>query len=166
MNVARQLTEMKIGDLLRDMAFAIADGQYQLDENSVNVAEMMGGLRSVYDEKGELTFDDSRVFFGYEYMTITEALAYAAIDDALTGKLDKEEQIDMQEVVKSAIAAGLKAEDKETKGLEPNDDLNKYTPPPDTNDLQIRVPVRLSMLELGFTPVSYTHLTLPTILLV
>ena len=77
MAIGQELLNVPMGDMIRQMAFAIADGQYQLDENSINVAEMMGGLTTVYDERGEVSFDDSRVFFGYEYMTIKEARAFA-----------------------------------------------------------------------------------------
>ena len=73
--------------MIRQMAFAIAEAQYKLDENSINVAEMMGGLTTVFDEQGKVSFDDSRVFFGYEYMSVEEAEAYAAIDDAMTGSM-------------------------------------------------------------------------------
>ena len=72
--------------MIRQMAFAIAEAQDKLDENSINVAEMMGGLTTVFDEQGKVSFDDSRVFFGYEYMSV-EAEAYAAIDDAMTGSM-------------------------------------------------------------------------------
>ena len=85
MAIGQELLNVPMGDMIRQMAFAIADGQYKMDENSINVAEMMGGLTTVYDENGESTFDDSRVFFGYEYMTLAEAKAYAVVDDGLTG---------------------------------------------------------------------------------
>ncbi|HMW73169.1 MAG TPA: hypothetical protein PKD17_15180 [Cellvibrionaceae bacterium] len=75
-SIGQELLNVPMGDMIRQMAFAIAEAQYKLDENSINVAEMMGGLTTVYDEKGKPTFDDSRVFFGYEYMTVKEAQAY------------------------------------------------------------------------------------------
>jgi len=124
--IGQELLNVPMGDMIRQMAFAIAEGQYKLDENSINVAEMMGGLTTVYDEEGNVTFDDSRVFFGYEYMTLKEARAFAEVDDALTGdnviKLDK---------ILDEIAKGK------------------------SDDSEIRVPTRLSMMELGFTPVFY-----------
>jgi hypothetical protein len=119
-----------MGDMIRQMAFAIAEGQYQLDENSINVAEMMGGLTTVYDEEGNVAFDDSRVFFGYEYMTMKEANAFAVVDDALTGTMG-DDVIKLSEILSNM------------PGFDPN------------SDSEIRVPTRLSMLELGFAPVFY-----------
>lgn len=159
MSIGRQLMDVPMGDMIRQMAFAIADGQYQLDENSINVAEMMGGLTAVYDENGDMTFDDSRVFFGYEYMTITEALAYAVIDDAMTGTLDSQEAINMTEAVTKIM--------EEVHNLVKDDDgkivkvggTNETDPQgrkySDHRAYEIRVPTRLSMLELGFTPTFY-----------
>lgn len=126
--IGQELLNVPMGDMIRQMAFAIAEGQYQLDENSINVAEMMGGLTTVYDEEGEVTFDDSRVFFGYEYMTIKEAHAFAVVDDAITGTLG-EGVLKLSEMIPALT------------------DANK--------DTEIRVPTRVSMLELGFTPVFY-----------
>jgi len=134
MAIGQELLNVPMGDMIRQMAFAIADGQYQLDENSINVAEMMGGLTTVYDEEGEVTFDDSRVFFGYEYMSIKEALAFAAVDDALSGTVG-------DDVIKLAEI------------LEPLTKDDSGASLPDTTI--IRVPVRHSMLELGFTPTFY-----------
>jgi hypothetical protein len=128
--------------MIRQMAFAIAEAQYKLDENAINVAEMMGGLQTVYNEKGEVTFDDSRVFFGYEYMTLAEAVAYATIDDAFTGALNEGESLKLLEIVKKVA--------KELHGIT---DVGALS---DTQkQLEVRVPTRVSMLELGFTPTFY-----------
>ncbi len=132
--IGQELLNVPMGDMIRQMAFAIAEGQYQLDENSINVAEMMGGLTTVYDEEGNVTFDDSRVFFGYDYMTLKEARAFAAVDDALTGTMG-DDVIKLNDIL-----------DKIDKDVEGN---------PVTDDSEIRVPTRLSMMELGFTPVFY-----------
>lgn len=129
MAIGQELLNVPMGDMIRQMAFAIADGQYQLDENSINVAEMMGGLTTVYDEEGRVSFDDSRVFFGYEYMTVREANAYAAVDDALTGTVG-DDVIRLTEILTPL-----------TEGLD--------------DSAEIRVPVRHSMMELGFTPTFY-----------
>jgi len=134
MAIGQELLNVPMGDMIRQMAFAIADGQTKLDENSINTAEMMGGLTTVYDEDGNVTFDDSRVFFGYEYMTVKEAQAYALTDDALSGTLG-DDAIKLSEV------------------------LTKLTKNPDgstrDDDEEIRVPVRHSMMELGFAPTFY-----------
>ena len=130
-SIGQELLNVPMGDMIRQMAFAIAEGQYQLDENSINVAEMMGGLTAVYDEKGKMTFDDSRVFFGYEYMTKKDALAFAAADDVMTGTLGKD-VIKLSDILAKIPGFSSAADDS-----------------------KIRVPTRLSMLELGFTPVFY-----------
>lgn len=129
MAIGQELLNVPMGDMIRQMAFAIAEAQYKLDENSINVAEMMGGLTTVMDEKGEVSFDDSRVFFGYEYMTLDEAAAYAATDDALSGTLGDD-------------AIKLEAVIQKIKNANPGKQ-------------EIRVPTRVSMMELGFAPVFY-----------
>lgn len=141
MSIGQELLNVPMGDMIRQMAFAIADGQAALDAASINVAEMMGGLTTVYDEKGVPTFDDSRVFFGYEYMTVTEALAYAAIDDAFTGTFNPDETLKLVEVVKEVISTRFKKSPNSLTDEEKEE--------------QIRVPVRHSMLELGFAPTFY-----------
>ncbi|MCP5142829.1 MAG: hypothetical protein H6926_01030 [Chromatiales bacterium] len=76
-----------MGRMIRQMAFAIADAQQELDESSIEVAEMMSGRRILrdedgapldanleplaVDENGAVTgipaYTDTRVFFGHEY---------------------------------------------------------------------------------------------------
>ena len=118
MSIGRELLNVPMGDMIRQMAFAIAEAQIKLDESSIEVAEMMGGLRTVYDDEGNIAFDDSRIFFGHEYMTPSEADSLVALDPGYG------------EIVTAA---------------------KKHQ----TDNGQIRVPTRLSMLELGFTPVFY-----------
>ena len=143
MAIGQELLNVPMGDMIRQMAFAIAEAQYKLDENSINVAEMMGGLQTVYDEQGKATFDDSRVFFGYEYMTLGEAVAYAAVDDAFTGTLNQGASLALLDII-GQIAKQV------------DDDVDDVTSlSEDQKKLEIRVPTRLSMLELGFTPTFY-----------
>lgn len=119
MAIGQELLNVPMGDMIRQMAFAIAEAQVKLDESSIQVAEMMGGLKSVYDDDGKLTFDDSRVFFGYEHMSGKDAKAFIKADAAYTG---------------TPIEA-------EITGV--------------ADDAEVRVPTRMSMLELGFTPTFY-----------
>lgn len=127
MSIGQELLNVPMGDMIRQMALAIAEGQLKLDESSIQVAEMMGGLKTVYDAEGNITFDDSRVFFGYDYMTFKEAKAFLAVDDALSGG-------------------------DVTKALASMKDING-DPPKD--DSEVKVPLRVSMLELGFAPTFY-----------
>ena len=126
MAIGQELLNVPMGDMIRQMAFAIAEAQFKLDANSIDVAEMMGGLKVIENEDGETVFDDSRVFFGYEMMTVSDAEAYIAADNAFTG----------------GDTNALKAVIDKQKAAKPSDGL-------------IRVPTRMSMLELGFSPTFY-----------
>lgn len=153
MSIGQDLLNVPMGDMIRDMAFAIADSQFQLDQSGMRTAEMMGGLQSVFDSRGNQTFDDSRIFFGYEYMTVKQALAYAIFDDSLTGSLD-EDSIRLKDVVLEIIAELDAAFAASVRAAEVAE--NPVPDVPDTiADEVIRVPTRLSMMELGFTPTFY-----------
>ncbi|MEQ6918139.1 hypothetical protein [Halomonas aquatica] len=165
MSIGQDLLDVPMGDMIRDMAFAIADSQYQLDQSSMRTAEMMGGLQSVIDSRGNQTFDDSRVFFGYEYMTVEQALYFAIFDDALTGMLD-EDTIRLKEVVLDIIEEMAKAEGGSASTVTPLRGIGKKEDIASAldgitiggepvADKVIRVPTRLSMMELGFTPTFY-----------
>ncbi len=72
MSIGQDLLNVPMGDMIRQMAFAIADSQYELDLSSVHIAEIMGGLVVKRDENnipirrgdGDLDLEDTRVFFG------------------------------------------------------------------------------------------------------
>jgi hypothetical protein len=157
MSIGQELLNVPMGDMIRQMAFAIADGQTKLDENSMNTAEMMGGLTTVYDEKGNVSFDDSRVFFGYEYMSLAEAVSYAIMDDAMTGTLDNDEANSLFAMVKKiATTFGVTIGGTRDAPTIPNSDVT--TPDGQTvkaPELEIRMPTRMSMMELGFGPTFY-----------
>ena len=125
MGIGQELLNVPMGDMIRQMAFAIAEGQTKLDEASIQVAEMMGGLKTVYDAEGNVTFDDSRVFFGYEYMTVEAAKAYLQLNHGFN-EADSKKEADKLPTIKDAA-----------------------------NDTLVKVPLRVSMLELGFTPTFY-----------
>jgi len=44
-NIGQELLNVPMGDMIRDMAFAIADAQMRLDEKSIEVTQMLGGLK-------------------------------------------------------------------------------------------------------------------------
>jgi hypothetical protein len=156
MSIGQDLLDVPMGDMIRDMAFAIADSQFQLDQGSMRTAEMMGGLQSVFDREGNQTFDDSRVFFGYEYMTVKQALAFAIFDDALTGALD-EDSIKLKEVVIEIIREldGVSESQADALASETDGATAASSLPQSVQEAVIRVPTRLSMMELGFTPTFY-----------
>ena len=136
MAIGQELLNVPMGDMIRQMALAIADGQMALDASSIGVAEMMGGLKAVFDDDGNQTFDDSRIFFGYDLMSPEDALIYIEADNALSGG-DTTALTKLINDQKTAIASNTKlSKDEKDHPL-------------------IRVPTRLSMLELGFTPTFY-----------
>ena len=55
MAIGQELLNVPMGDMIRQMAFAIADAQVQLDESSLRVAEMMSGRRIERDTAGNAT---------------------------------------------------------------------------------------------------------------
>lgn len=157
MGIGQELLNVPMGDMIRQMAFAIADGQAKLDENSINTAEMMGGLTTVYDEEGKVSFDDSRVFFGYEYMNLAEAVSYAIMDDMMTGTLDADEANSMLAMVKKiaeTFGVTLTGTGKDTAVPSGNATLPDGTTVKAT-ELEIRMPTRMSMMELGFGATFY-----------
>jgi hypothetical protein len=75
-NIGHELLDVPMGDMIRDMAFAIADAQLALDANSIEVAQMLGGLKQIVNEDGEVLFADSRVFFGKEKLQLRNAIDF------------------------------------------------------------------------------------------
>jgi hypothetical protein len=72
--IGQELLDVPMGDMIKQMAFAIAEAQIKLDENSIEVAQMMGGLKTITDDNGNVIFEDSRVFFGKEKMQLQDAV--------------------------------------------------------------------------------------------
>ena len=73
--IGQELLDVPMGDMIQQMAIAISDAQRKLDENSIDTAQMMGGLETITDETtGEVTFQDSRVFFGKEKIVLGDAI--------------------------------------------------------------------------------------------
>ena len=190
MSIGQELLNVPMGDMIREMAFAIADGQMKLDEASMRSAEMMGGLKTIRDVDGKVTFEDSRVFFGAEYMTLGAAIAlgytdpsvpalapnkvatiqrFKAIDNALPVGISKTITIDdavagvecdvqyvaaylRQAVIAFEAASGTPKTDLQTHIA----DVRSKSKISGVDFAQeVRIPSRLSMLELGFAPVFY-----------
>lgn len=144
MNVGQELLNVPMGDMIRDMAIAIADAQIKLDENSIEVAEMMGGLKTVYDANGNVTFDDSRIFFGREKVSLQ-----TAVDTYNTTN-----NTDLKAKIEEDILAGTNASHK--NDVEPDGTSGKFKVKSGSDETQeVSIPQRLSMMELGFTPTFY-----------
>jgi hypothetical protein len=145
-NVGQELLNVPMGDMIRSMALAIAQAQWELDKSSMTVTELMSGQRLLRDldtgklldqygkptgETTEPTIIDSRVYFGYTYVMFD-------IDGGkIAGAEPTEEQ---KKAIKDATG-------KDVGQLEPGDRDNLKK--------GIRVPQRLSMIELGFVPTFY-----------
>ncbi|MEM9547791.1 MAG: hypothetical protein AAGA77_17545 [Bacteroidota bacterium] len=130
--IGQQLLDVPMGRMIKDMAFAIAEAQMRLDENSMEVAEMMGGLATIRDDAtGEVTFRDSRVFFGQQKLTVEQAVT---LYNNETDEYIKKDIVDSSKVDVTDGEASVKSgEEGKT----------------------IIIPQRLSMMELGFTPTFY-----------
>lgn len=66
MAIGQELLNVPMGEMIREMAFAIADAQIELDQGSMDVAEMMSGSRLKRKEDGSPDGDeqeDTRVDF-------------------------------------------------------------------------------------------------------
>jgi hypothetical protein len=74
MAIGQELLNVPMGDMIRQMAFAIADAQVQLDEASLRVAEMMSGQRIDRDANGAATGTpvDTTILFGGEKLSMME----------------------------------------------------------------------------------------------
>src|SRR5688572_31897194 len=74
MAIGQELLNVPMGDMIRQMAFAIADAQVQLDESSLRVAEMMSGQRIERDRAGNATGTavDTTVLFDGERLSMLE----------------------------------------------------------------------------------------------
>ena len=132
--IGQDLLNVPMGEMIKDMAFAIAEAQMKLDANSMDVAEMMGGLVAEESSDGTV-FRDSRVYFGQEKITKDQAVSLynSTTDLALKTDLDTKMGADWQDDANG---------DKELKtGIDGN--------------VSITIPQKLSMMELGFTPTFY-----------
>ncbi len=145
-SVGQQLLDVPMGDMIREMAFAIAEAQIKLDENSIEVAEMMGGLATITDDNGNVTFEDSRVFFGNEFITHNSAVV-----------LFNSADLGFRRVLYTSMSSGdftfTPAITAASSDAEFTDTVASLTG--STGDSTVSVPVRISMLELGFTPTFY-----------
>lgn len=131
--IGRDLLDVPMGEMIKDMAFAIAEAQLQLDRNSMEIAEMMGGLHSVEDANtGKTTFEDSRVFFGEQVMTADQAVV---LYNSTTDEYLKKELKDNSNVIVNSNIATLASTASGTE--------------------KVRIRQRLSLMELGFTPTFY-----------
>lgn len=139
MSIGQQLLDVPMGDMIRDMALAIADAQVELDQNSIEVAEMMGGLKTIYNADGEVTFEDSRVFFGKEKMALKQAVELH--------NLNPNSELGLR--IKNDLFATSKPANSLVKTQSTDNTKYEVKNAQDEN-FEVGVPSRLSLLELGF----------------
>jgi len=73
MSIGRDLLNVPMGDMIRQMAFAIADAQVELDEASVRVAQMMSGTEmTVVNDDGSSSRERTTVLFGGNEVSMME----------------------------------------------------------------------------------------------
>jgi hypothetical protein len=179
--IGQELLDVPMGDMIRQMAFAIAEAQIRLDENSIEVAEMMGGLRTITDGSGNVTFEDSRVFFGSEKITRSDAVARHNSTNNVLQKAEIREELGAENYLPGKETSYT----IDTNGIPTGFSDNEYVDylgfyyvnqngaiakvayedfiithksaggnvPAGTDILEL--PRRISMMELGYTPTFY-----------
>ncbi len=174
--IGQELLDVPMGDMIRQMAFAIAEAQIVLDQNSIEVAEMMGGLRTITDDAGNVTFEDSRVYFGTEKITRGEAIARHNSTTNIQQKAEirsllgetyspfKTETPANFEPGTTALTAGQYIDHlgifyvsngaEAARPVAYGDLIISSTSATDTTTV-LELPRRISMLECGFTPTFY-----------
>lgn len=110
MNLGQELLNVPMGQMIRDMAFAIADAQVELDEASMKVAEMMSGQVMPTGDNG------------------------LPIDSTTHTEMTDEDNLTAAETRDTRIYFGFTVD-----------------PQAPTE----RIPVKVSMMELGFSPTFY-----------
>ncbi|MFC4636422.1 hypothetical protein ACFO3O_21120 [Dokdonia ponticola] len=181
--IGQEILDVPMGDMIRQMAFAIAEGQMALDENSIEVAEMMGGLDTITDENGNTTFTDSRVFFGKERVSISDAVTIynTTTDDSIKNQIFRPAYVEtatspthgldiVDGVYKTSVTTKTHIVNEDAynsdtfRHVREKNTSNEYSVDDTKIELvssaspsvtEIFIPQRLSMLELGFTPTFY-----------
>lgn len=133
MAIGQDLLNVPMGEMIRQMAFAIADAQFELDESSMHVAEMMSGRRVLRDEEGNPLDITGK--------PILPAVATSTTTPPDTSDTSESETSPAPAVVDTRVYFGY--------DLVPGPNSDPTAP------TFIKQPALVSMLELGFTPVFY-----------
>lgn len=145
LSIGQELMNVPMGQMIEQMATAIAEAQIKLDENSIEVAEMMGGLKTVYDDNGNVTFEDSRIFFGRERVSL----------DAAVQLYNTSNNQELKTKIKDDVLVGTNA--SHSGDIEPDTNSSGKYKVKDNSDgtQEVTIPQRLSMTELGFSATFY-----------
>lgn len=181
---ARELASLPIGDFIRTIALGIAEAQFELDKASMTVAELMSGQRLLRDmETGQLLDEydrqlpdgtepriiDSRVFFGFDYedqgsaaVATAEINADGQVTQLVVAQPGSDYTVAPEVRLQGGGGAGARfaAVIDSTYAIERFEQVDPgsgYTSPPAViiTPRRKRVPLKLSMMELGFTPNFY-----------
>lgn len=76
-NIGQKIADVPVGDLIASVALGIAKAQWELNKSGIVTAELLSGRRPMRDlntgavlkdSTEKIIFDDSRIFFGHEYV--------------------------------------------------------------------------------------------------
>jgi hypothetical protein len=172
-NVGQELLNVPMGDMIRSMALAIAEGQWALDKASMTVTELMSGQRLLRDlDSGKLldrfgkelgagdqdrepTVIDSRIYFGYAY----EEWSLTQVKENNRWSLKKDGK-DLSTDEKSKVKSAKDQIDGLKSIVDDNGSASRELSSSELADLRRllpvkRVPQKVSMIELGFVPTFY-----------
>ncbi len=71
-NIGQELLAVPFPEMVMKMGVGIARAQWELDQVSVEIARMMSGTMTVYDDDGNKTEQDYRVEFGGQEYSLIE----------------------------------------------------------------------------------------------
>ncbi|WP_046758278.1 hypothetical protein [Kordia jejudonensis] len=154
--IGQELLNVPMGEMIESMAISIANAQMALDSNSIEVAEMMGGLSPVKSEingKEFINFKDSRVFFGKEKVSLAGAVeSYnASRDEAYRASINDKIKDDVEPLYDKPVVNVDKA---------PTDNSAVFTP---DNKVNTEVYYRKSATEwFEYDGSAYTSIATPT----
>ena len=132
-NIGQELLNVPMGEMIRSMAMSIADAQWELDKSSTVVTELMSGQRMLRDlETGE-------IYSGTTSVAWFDSVSNSYVTRDLRTGAEKHVENDTVNptIIDSRIEFGY-----------------TYVTDSDGKNPK-RIPQRVSMMELGFTPTFY-----------
>ena len=175
MSVGRDLLNVPMGDMIREMAFSIAEAQLALDESGIQAAELMSGTVYETDDNGNLVdaeTRDTRVYFGKDDEGNPEKLSmmelgftptfYQFVDTLIEVKIAIKMTRESSSEVKNQGNITRRTTRKKSNWFSSSSRSTVTTTPVDaTYSSKYSYSAEGSSL-LRTKSVSYTHLTLPT----
>lgn len=156
-NVGQELLNVPMGEMIRSMAFAIADAQWELDKASMTVAEMMSGQRLLRDI-------DTGKLLDFEGRPLDVDIRADGVPVKKVERKDKKPEEIETAINTSPVVTPCVVDSRVYFGYtyEPVREAGKIVLVDNPNDKKlpkvpqmVRVPNKVSMMELGFTPTFY-----------